>query len=114
MELTHPTPDDLGPGGRELFEGVTQHFELGAHELAQLHQAARIRDRLDRIQAELEAASFVSRNRHGETVAHPLIAEARASSLAMTTILKSLKIPQGDEDAPPRRGGNKIHVIRRA
>ncbi|GAA4951959.1 hypothetical protein GCM10023224_40780 [Streptomonospora halophila] len=99
-----PEPDAFGPAGRALYDSLTAEFDLNQWELAQLTQAARMADRLDAIHAELAHSEITHVNRHGEHVAHPLLAAERNASLALSRILAALRVPSGDdEDARPQR-----------
>lgn len=86
-------PEGLHETGAGLWEVVTTSCDLPPHSLLILAQACRAADRLDRLAGEIEAlSSFVEEGRV-QPVINPLIAESRATSLAMARLLTSARIP---------------------
>jgi hypothetical protein len=75
------TPDDLGTGGRSLWESITTEHTLDASQLALLEAACRQRDRADSLAAKAGEGD-VSALRH-----------EREASLAMARLVSALRLP---------------------
>lgn len=104
MSSTPRTPAGLGDPGRKLWQAITGEFELAEHELAQLEEAARTRDLLGRLRAELDASPVMLESSQGMRL-HPAVAELRQQRLALARLLATLGVPGLDEDELPAARG---------
>ncbi|MEX2106543.1 MAG: E3 binding domain-containing protein [Solirubrobacterales bacterium] len=98
-----PAPDDLGPAGRHLWDGITGEYQLRADEAAQLLAACRLADEAARMEAALDGADVVTTGSKGQIRPHPLVAELRAHRLAMGRLLSALGLVD-----PPLEGEGEI------
>jgi hypothetical protein len=85
-------------------------YELDAHELGLLREAARTLSRCDELAGVLEAEGLTTTGSKGQTVAHPALAEVRQQQLAYGRLVAQLRLPEGEDDdgkasRPQRRGG---------
>jgi hypothetical protein len=69
-----PAPKGLKPRGRALWRAVFAIYSLNPAEELILHELCRVADRLDCLNAELDAAEPVVRGSEGQPRAHPLFA----------------------------------------
>jgi hypothetical protein len=101
-----PAPEDLGPGGRALWTSIADVFELAEHERALLHEACRVADRLDALDAVVRLDGVTVSTPQGLR-AHPALVEARQQGVVLSRLVASLRLPDDDEpeDRPQRRGG---------
>lgn len=97
-------PAGLGPAGRNLWQAITAEFELAEHELAQLEEAARTRDLLGRLRAELDASPVMLESSQGMRL-HPAVAELRQQRLTLARLLATLGVPGLEEDDLPSSRG---------
>jgi phage terminase small subunit len=100
-------PKGSGPSGRRLWASVQRDFELGEHESALLTAMCRQVDRLDQLEALVDAEGLTVTG-HGTVKMHPAVVEARQTAIAVARIAACLRLPSGDEDEAPvqqRRGG---------
>ncbi len=88
--MTH-SPSDLGCGGRELWNGVTERHELDHMQLVMLEQACRQRDRCDALAGDAS---------NGDLGA---LRHERDSAMAMTRLLSALRLPDGAGRKPQAR-----------
>jgi hypothetical protein len=103
-------PSDLGPSGAALYAELTAAYEFEPHEIAVVLEAARVRDRLDLLDADVR--------RDGTTVAspqgvktHPSLVEARAQAIALARLVTSLRLPDESDARPQRRGTRGVYSI---
>lgn len=98
MTIPRP-PKGSGPSGRRLWRSVQEAYELDEHERALLVALVRQVDRLDALEAVVEAEGLTVSG-HGTLKIHPAVVEARQTAIAVARIAASLRLPAGDEDAP--------------
>jgi hypothetical protein len=102
------SPDGLATAGRRLWTSVVDRFDLDEHESSLLLQACRAADTLDRLAAKSADAQLTVVNARGDEVTNPLFVESRQQSLALSRLIASLRLPEGDEaERPQRRGANR-------
>ncbi|GAA1363022.1 hypothetical protein GCM10009596_23450 [Arthrobacter rhombi] len=102
-------PRGLGSAGKALWEATTSEFELMDHELAQLEEACRTRDRIRELDKAVKDDGLMISSSQGSRL-HPAVAEGRQQRLALARILATLRIPGLEEDSlPPARGVRGVH-----
>lgn len=94
-------PADLAMAGLGLWNGVAGSYKLRVDELSVLEQAAFEADLI----ADLRVALVGSRDRlvrgsQGQLVIHPIISELRQHRATLAALLRQLKLPDLDGDAP--------------
>mgnify|MGYP006929312368 CR=1 FL=1 len=92
--------EDLGPSGARLVESITSEFDFSNEpaKLAVLHRAARTADTIAALEAEAATQPLTAKGSMGQEVISPLISEARAQTSLLDKLLKSLGLPDSDED----------------
>ena len=107
-------PSDLGTRGLTLWRSIADEFDLPQHEAELLHEAARVADRLDSLDAIIRADGVTVQSPQG-VKAHPALTEARAQEVILTRLVASLRIPDEGDARPQRRGGSRgAYAARRA
>jgi hypothetical protein len=97
----------FGPAGQKLFTEVTNSFQLDAHELELLTQAAHTCDAMAELQAQVDKDGvLIRRDFEGPLRAHPALVEARNQRLVYTRLIAQLRVV-GDIERP---GGGKGRV----
>lgn len=91
---------ELGPAGTRLVETITNTFDFSEEpaKLALLERAARTTDRIAQLEEAAAQAPLMVKGSQGQQVISPLIAEARAQTSLLDKLLKSLGLPDSDED----------------
>lgn len=91
---------DFGPAGTRLVETITNTFDFSEEpgKLAILERAARTADTIAALEAEAATQPLTAKGSMGQEVISPLIAEARAQTSLLDKLLKSLGLPDSDED----------------
>jgi hypothetical protein len=108
------TPADLGPRGVALWASLTETFDLAPQEAELLHEAARVADRLDALDAIVRDEGVTVTTPQG-VKAHPALVEARQQGLTLSRLVAALRIPDADDEdddapkRPQRRGGARGH-----
>ncbi len=91
-------PDDLGPGGRLLWDGITADHELKSEQLAQLAEACREKDRCDALARMIDGADdpklFLS-----------LLGKANETANQMKQMLAALRLPDAQTGKRPQYRG---------
>jgi hypothetical protein len=106
MPETPATPGDLGPRGLALFKSIADEFNLPQHERDLLHEAARVADRLDALDAVVRAEGVTVQSPQGVKT-HPALSEARAQEIVLTRLIASLRVPDEEDQRSPRRGASR-------
>ena len=107
------TPTGLKGPGKRLWAAVTGEFDLAEHELAQLEETCRIRDRSAQLRAQIDADGVMLASSQGSRL-HPAIAEARQQQLALARLLATLAVPGVEEDdLPASRGARGVYAGKR-
>ena len=91
---------DFGPAGTRLVETITNTFDFSEEpgKQAILERAARTADTIEALEAEAATQSLTAKGSMGQAVINPLVAEARAQTSLLDKLLKSLGLPDTDED----------------
>jgi len=101
---TPKAPAGLGDSGAALWEALTGTYELGDHELRLLGEACRCSDRLDALAAVVAQDGPTVQTTKGDVAAHPALVECRQQQIVFSRLVASLRLPDGDEVRPQRRG----------
>jgi hypothetical protein len=97
-----------------LWDAVAAEFELAEHELAQLEEACRTRDRIAQLRAQVDSDGVMLASPQGARL-HPAIAEERQQRLALARLLVTLRVPGLEEDElPASRGVRGVYTGRRS
>ena len=93
-------PDNLGPAGRELWESITDVFDFQDEpaKVALLERAARTADTIAALEAEASTQSLTAKGSMGQAVINPLVSEARSQTSLLDKLLKSLGLPETEEE----------------
>lgn len=93
-------PENLGPAGTELWESITDAFDFQDEpgKVALLERAARTADTIAALEAEASTQSLTAKGSMGQAVVNPLIAEARSQTSLLDKLLKSLGLPETEEE----------------
>jgi hypothetical protein len=89
--------------GRRLWKTVitdadSQDIDLDSREIAWLEDACRLTDRLDQLEAELEAAgTLMCKGVAGQPVAHPMLAEIRQTRALRAQMLARITVTPPEE-----------------
>jgi hypothetical protein len=100
-------PEGLGEAGQALWRSVTDGFEVQAHQHPVLLAACRESDRAEQAEADLRTDGPYVSDRYGGLRAHPGVAVARSSRLAVARLLRTLNLEPPEEHPGPgnwRRG----------
>ena len=89
-------PDGLQLQGRKLWHAVVDGFELWPHELPILEAAARQRDEIARMDAELRKAPTLVEGSTGQEKPNPLFAELRQHRLALAKLITHLGLDESE------------------
>lgn len=91
---------EFGKAGTRLVETITNTFDFSEEpgKLAILERAARTADTIAALEAEAATQSLTAKGSMNQVVINPLIAEARAQTSLLDKLLKSLGLPDSDED----------------
>lgn len=96
-------PGGLGVAGRRLWKTVildadSQEIDLDSREIAWLEDACRLTDRLEQLEAELEAAgSYMTIGVAKQPVAHPLLGEIRQTRALRAQMLARITVSPPEE-----------------
>lgn len=101
MSTAPRPPRGLGKSGKAQWNSVVQSYDLSAAERGILLQVARTADRLDAIALELEGQPLTVTDRFGQDQTHPLVVEARQSSIALARLVAALRLPDDAVDGEP-------------
>lgn len=91
---------EFGKAGTRLVETITNTFDFSEEpgKQAILERAARTADTIAALEAEASTQSLTAKGSMGQAVINPLVAEARAQTSLLDKLLKSLGLPDSDED----------------
>lgn len=105
-------PSGLGPGGRSLWKGIADDHELDPVQVAQLTEACRMKDRLDKLDALLRGdvatwAEIELDRRSGDPVSLRIDGVAKLANETangMKQLLAALRLPDAQGKRPTYRG----------
>ena len=96
-------PTGLNLAGRAFWRQVVAEFELNPAELVLLGEACRTLDTLAAVAAAMDGVPLTTTGSTGQTVAHPLLAVARAQRRVLDQLCRGLALPLPDERGGRRR-----------
>ena len=106
------SPVGLGAGGRALWRDITDVHELDAVQLAQLTEACRAKDRLDRLdevlRGDVDTWAEVYVNPAGEPVSLRIdsaLGKANETANLMKQLLAALRLPDAQSGKKPQYRG---------
>jgi hypothetical protein len=94
--------DDLGPSGRELFDGLLDGREVSAAHRALVLNAARLADKADELSMAV-GGRLTTINSQGTETINPVLSELRMVTSALSQVLAKL----GVGELPRVRAGEK-------
>ena len=89
-------PPRLSDKARKLWQKTVTDFVLREDEFVLLEQACREVDLIDEMRRTLDREGLMLSGSMGQPVAHPLLAEVRQHRQQLASLLRALKIPDGD------------------
>lgn len=97
-------PTELEAAGLELWERVNTTFDFTDEpgKLAVLEQACRTVDQIEQLEKARRGAELTTRGSMGQQVIHPFIMELRQQRGTLNTLMKSLGLPDSDEEQAER------------
>lgn len=100
---TEPKPPSAPRGlltrGRAFWRTTVADFELDEHELRLLHEACRMLDTIDELDAQMKADGVMAAGSQGQPVLHPAVAERRQQQLALARLMATLNLDATDDTA---------------
>lgn len=106
------TPAGLAPGGRSLWKSITDEHDLDAPQLAQLEEACRAKDRLDKLDEILRGDADVwmtlvhkTRTEDYELKIDAALSQANATANLMKQLLAALRLPDPQTGKKPQFRG---------
>lgn len=96
----------LGSTGQEFLHAILAEFQLSEAETAIAVEAARIRDRLEALDAVVREEGVTVNSPQG-VKAHPALVEARQQETTFTRLIACLRLPADEGNVPQRRGGTR-------
>ena len=98
-------PSGLKASGKRLWVSVAEKYVLTPAELANLAEACRTKDELDRLERAVRALpELTTAGSTGQIKPHPLLAEVRAHRLLLERLTGALNLPDEDEEVGLRPG----------
>ncbi|MBF6459814.1 hypothetical protein IU433_12280 [Nocardia puris] len=95
-------PSGLRPGGRKLWADVIGTYELRPDEVRVLKDACREADLVDALEAQLQGSALLVTGSQGQQVINPLVSEIRQHRGVLSSLLRQLRLPDGN-DTPDAR-----------
>jgi hypothetical protein len=93
----------LKASGRRLWDAVAGEFILTPAELANLAEACRTSDELDRLERAVRALpELTTTGSTGQLKPHPLLGEVRAHRQLLQRLVDSLNLPDADQEIGPQ------------
>lgn len=104
MTFSHEPPEGLQAAGLKLWNTITETFNFTDEpgKLALLERASKVADQIDKLEREASQAPMTAKGSMGQLVIHPFIAEIRSQTTVLNTLLKSLGLPETDEEQAER------------
>lgn len=103
-------PAGLGAAGSELWDSVSSKYKLRPDEWRMLIDAVREADIVERLEHELEGSPLMVKGSQGQLVPSPLLTEVRQHRLALSSLLKGMKLP----DSPSTEARKRAEVSDKA
>jgi uncharacterized caspase-like protein len=102
MATKATTPQNLGREGKALWSQITKAYDLRPDEVRILVDACREADLIERMQGEVADGALTARGSQGQPVPAPMVSEIRQHRNTLAALLKSLKLPDSDEQSKQR------------
>lgn len=111
MAAKRTAPTGLGSGGRSLWREITGEHDLDAMQVAQLTEACRMKDRLDRLdellRGDVDAWAEIAVSNDGEPISLRIdsaVKLANETANTMKQLLAALRLPDAQGKRPQQRG----------
>ena len=119
--MTTRAPAGLGAGGRTLWREITKVHDLDEVQRAQLTEACRMKDRLDKmddlLRGDVDTWAEIATDRDGEPISLRIDGAAKLANETangMKQLLAALRLPDADKGRKPQyrgpRGAQKPSV----
>ena len=98
MTITQPT--NLGSAGAALWCAMTEEFDFTGEpvKIAILERACRVSDQIARLEEATATEPMTAKGSMGQLVIHPFIQEIRQQTSTLNALIKSLGLPETDEE----------------
>ena len=98
MTITQPT--NLGSAGAELWCAMTEEFDFTGEpgKIAILERACRVSDQIARLEEATATEPMTAKGSMGQLVIHPFIQEIRQQTSTLNALIKSLGLPETEEE----------------
>jgi hypothetical protein len=101
-----PAPVGLRAPGKRLWSDVTAAYTLRADERRVLEDCCRLADVVGRLERAMRGQPLLVEGSAGQLVLNPLLIEQRTHRLALSTLLRQLKLPEDPSaGARPNQAG---------
>ncbi len=102
-ETAPRTPTGLGRRGKRLWASIhAQHPNISEPEAEVALEAARVADRLERLDAICRAVEPVIETEKGNVITHPAFAEARQQANLLKQLVAALRLPDEKTGTRPQ------------
>lgn len=96
----------LGAAGQQLYDAITGEYTLRTDELLVLTSAARMADRIEVLEAEIESGPLWTDGPGGRQVPNPMLTEVRHCHLALASLLGKLGLGMDEDEAASARSAS--------
>ncbi len=108
-------PKSLSVGGRSLWAGVVEKYDLRVDELRVLEDACHEVDLIDLMVAGMKGKPLVVDGSKGTPVVNPLLPELRQHRNILKSLMQSLKLPEdGDAEGAAAERSTKARAAANA
>jgi len=99
--MTITQPNNLGSAGTALWSAMTEEFDFTGEpgKIAILERACRVTDQIARLEEATATEPMTAKGSMGQLVIHPFIQEIRQQTSTLNALIKSLGLPDTDEEA---------------
>lgn len=104
-------PNSLGDRGSALWDSVTSAYSLRPDELAILADACHESDIIEKLKAEFDSRSLITKGSMGQDVAAPHVSEIRQHRGTLAILLGKLRLPDdaaGSAPGTPSEAGRAL------
>lgn len=93
-------PERLGEVGTEFWMSVVSEFDFSAEpgKLAILERACHTKDTIHQLEQAQLSADLITKGSMGQAVISPFISETRQQTKLLESLVKSLGLPESDEE----------------
>ncbi|AOX04780.1 hypothetical protein BJP05_00210 [Corynebacterium sp. NML98-0116] len=94
-------PEGLNTAGKHLWDSMHNEFDFAGEpgKLVILERACRTADQIAKLEEATSNAPMTATGSMGQLVIHPFIQEIRQQTSTLNTLIKSLGLPDSDEEA---------------